>query len=131
MGPGVLAVGSAGSSIDFSARVTSAKVVPKVDAEDDVLTLAGTTESGDRTYTYTLDATVYQDDLRDGELVEFTWLNAGAVLPVTFTPFAGGKSVTGDVLIDPMEIGGDVGKKNQSDIKWAFIGAAELVDDLA
>jgi hypothetical protein len=131
MGPGVLAVGSAGSLVDFSKRCTSVKVAWKVDAEDDTPTLDGGVESGDRTYSATLEATVYQDDLRDGELSRFSWEQKGNVLPATFTPFAGGTSITGEVMVDPLDVGGDVKKKNTSDIKWAFVGEPELVDDLS
>lgn len=130
LGPGVLSVGSAGSPIDFSRRCTSVKVTWSVKTEDDTPVLSGDVEPGDRTYTATLEAKVYQDDLRDGELTAFTWENKGASLPATFTPFTGGKSITGDVVVDPMDVGGDIGKKNQSDIKWAFVGEPELVDDL-
>jgi hypothetical protein len=130
MGPGVLTVGSAGSPVDMSSRCTSVKVTWKVNAEDDTPTLDGGVESGDRTYTATLEATIYQDDLRDGEVARFTWEQKGTAQPATFTPFTGGTSITGEVIVDPLDIGGDVAKKNTSDIKWAFIGEPELVDDL-
>jgi hypothetical protein len=131
MGPGVLSVGSVGSPIDFSKRVTSVRVAWSVDAEDDTPVLSGDVEPGDRTYTATLEASVYQDDLRDGELIEFTWANKGTQQPATFTPFSGGKSITGEVIVDPIDVGGDINIKNQSDIKWAFVGEPELVDDLS
>lgn len=130
LGPGVLAVGSAGSPQDFSSRCTSVKVTWSVKTEDDTPVLTGGVEPGDRTYTATLEAKVYQDDLRDGELTAFSWDNKGQALPATFTPFTGGKSITGTVVVDPLDVGGDVGKKNQADIKWAFVGEPELVDDL-
>ena len=34
------------------------------------------------------------------------------------------------VSVSPLDIGGDVGKKNTSDLKWACVGEPELVDDL-
>lgn len=131
LGPGVLTVGAVGSPLDFAGRCTSVKIVPKVDTEDDVLTLDGTTEAGDRTYTATLEATCFQDDLTAGGLVDYSWAHKGEVHPATFTPYNGGRSIVGEVVIDPLEIGGDVGKKNTSDIKWAFVGFPDLVDDLA
>jgi hypothetical protein len=130
LGPGVLSVGAAGSPLDFSNRCTSVTVKWGVKTEDDVLTLAGTTESGDRTYTATLEANVYQDDLADGGLIDYTWANKGTVQPATYTPYTGGKSITGEVVIDPIDVGGEVGKKNKADIKWAFVGEPELIDDL-
>jgi hypothetical protein len=130
LGPGVLSVGAAGSPLDISNRCTSVTVKWGVKTEDDVLTLAGTTESGDRTYTATLEANVYQDDLTDGGIIDYTWTNKGTVQPAVYTPYTGGKSITGDVVIDPIDVGGEVGKKNKSDIKWAFVGEPELIDDL-
>lgn len=131
MGPGVLTIGSAGSPIDISRRCTSVSVKWSANAEDDTPVLSGDVEAGDRTYTATLEAKVYQDDLRDGELTKFTWANKGTQQPATFTPWDDSDSITGTVLIDPLDVGGDVGKKNQSDIKWAFVGEPEFADNLA
>lgn len=130
MGPGLLTVGSAGSPQDISKRCTSVKIAWGVDAEDDTPVLSGDVEAGDRTYTATLEATVYQDDLRDGEFVSWSWQYKGEQFPFTFTPFTDGRSVSGIVLVDPLDVGGDVKKKNTSDIKWACLGEPELVDDL-
>jgi len=133
LGPGSLAIGAVGSSVDFAPRCTSAKIVPKVDTSDDVPVLDGSTVAGDRTYSATLEATVYQDDLYPGPggLVDFSWANRGLQVPATYTPYAGGRAITGELIVDPLEIGGDVGKKNTSDLKWAFVGFPELVDDLS
>jgi hypothetical protein len=133
LGPGSLTVGAVGSPLDFSGRCTSAKVTWKVDTSDDVPTLDGGTVSGDRTYSATLEATVYQDDLYPGPggLIDYSWTNKGTQVPATYTPYDGGRAITGELVVDPLDVGGDVGKKNTSDIKWAFIGEPELVDDLS
>lgn len=130
LGPGSLSVGSAGSTIDLAVRCRAASVTWGVDEEDSVPLLSGATSAGDRTYTATLEATLEQDDLVDGSVVRFTWDHKGEQLPASFTPYATGPSITGEVMVDPMDVGGDVGKKNTSDIKWVFIGEPELVDDL-
>jgi hypothetical protein len=53
------------------------------------------------------------------------------VVPFTFAPFGdAGRSITGELVVDPLDVGGDVGKKNTSDLKWACLGEPELVDDL-
>lgn len=130
LGPGTLTVGAAGSPIDFSHRCKSAKVTWKVDQTDDVPMLDGSTSAGDRTYTATLEAEVMQDDLTEGGLVDYSWGNKGSQVPFTFTPYTGGRSVTGELVVDPLDVGGDVGVKNTSDIKWACVGEPELVDDL-
>jgi hypothetical protein len=130
LGPGTLTVGAVGSPLDFSGRCTSVAVTWKVDTEDDVPLLSGGVEAGDRTYTATLEATVYQDDLSAGGLIDYSWSHKGAVVPATFTPYTGGRAITGQLVIDPLDVGGDVGKKNTSDLSWAFLGEPELTDDL-
>jgi hypothetical protein len=91
MGPGVLTIGSAGAPLDFSGRCTKAAVTWKVDTSDDVAVLSGDTIAGDRTYTATLEATVYQDDLTAGGLVDYSWAHKGETVPFTFQPYAGGR----------------------------------------
>jgi hypothetical protein len=51
-------------------------------------------------------------------------------VPFTFTPYAGGRSITGELKVGPLDVGGDVKKKNTSDLKWGCVGEPELVDDL-
>jgi len=129
LGPGVLTVGSAGSPVDFSNRCKAARVTWGVDTSDDTPMLDGSTSAGDRTYTATLEATLEQDDLYPGGIIDYSWAHKGTEQPATFTPY-GGRSITGTVVVDPLDVGGDVGSKNTSDLKWAFVGEPELVDDL-
>lgn len=131
LGPGVLTVGEPGSPLDFSGGCTAVAIRWSVDNEDDTPVLSGTTVAGDRTYTAALEATVFQDDLTEGGLVDYSWANKGTQVPFTFTPYNGGRSVVGELIVDPLDVGGDVAKKNTSDIAWACVGEPELVDDLA
>lgn len=133
LGPGALTVGAVGAPLDFSGRCTSAKITWKVDTSDDVPTLDGGTVAGDRTYGATLEATVYQDDLYPGVggLVDYSWTNKGSQVPFTYTPYTGGRAITGELIVDPLDVGGDVAKKNTSDLKWGCVGEPELVDDLS
>jgi hypothetical protein len=130
MGPGVLTVGAVGAPLDFSGRCTKASVTWKVDTSDDVVVLSGATIAGDRTYTATLEATVYQDDLTAGGLIDYSWAHKGQTVPFTFQPYAGGRAITGELTIDPLDVGGDVEKKNTADLKWGCVGEPELTDDL-
>ena len=131
MGPGTLTVGSPGATIDFSGRCTQVSVTWKGNKTNDVEVLSGDTLAGDRSWEATLEATVYQDDLVEGGLVDYSWRNRGTQVPFTFTPYSGGRSITGELIIDPLDVGGDVGKKNTSTIKWGTVGEPELVDDLS
>jgi hypothetical protein len=131
MGPGTLTVGAVGSPLDFSGRCTSASITWKMSKTTDVETLDGSVIAGDREYEATLEAKVYQDDLTAGGLVDYSWTHRGEQVPFTFTPYAGGRSIVGELLVDPLDVGGDVGKKNQSDLKWGTVGEPTLVDDLS
>lgn len=130
VGPGVLTIGEVGTPLDLSAQVKSVKVTPKVNKEDDTPVLSGATLEGDRTYDWTLSATLLQD-LSDGGLIEYSWANAGTEVPFTFTPStAAGKAVTGTLVVDPVELGGDAKTKPTSDVEWGIVGTPELGTDL-
>lgn len=130
MGPGTFTIGSVGSPLDLTAQVTSLKVSPSADAEDSIVTLSGDTLAGERTYSWTLGGTLVQD-LTDAGMFDYTWTNKGTQVPFTFTPStAAGRSVTGTVIVDPLEIGGDVKKKNTTDFEWVIVGDPELGADL-
>lgn len=130
MGPGTLTIGSVGAPVDFSGQVSKCAVKWKGKSGDALVMLDGSALAGDREYTVTLEATVMQD-LTDGGSLEWTWTNKGQELPFTFTPStAAGKSVSGVVVVDPLDIGGDVGKKNTSDLSWDVVGTPVLTDDL-
>jgi hypothetical protein len=131
LGPGTLTVGAVGSPVDFSNRCTSVTVTWKEDKVDDVPTLSGATIAGERNYTATLEAKAFQDDLQVGGLIDYSWANKGAEVPFTFTPYSGGRSITGNLIVGPLDVGGDVDKKNTSDIKWTCVGEPALVDDLS
>jgi hypothetical protein len=130
MGPGLLTIGAVGSPVDFTAQVTKCTVKWKGKSSDSVITLSGDALAGDREYTVTLDFTVLQD-LTDNGSLEWTWDHKGDQVPFTFTPStAAGKSVSGTVVVDPLDIGGEVGKKNTSDGSWDVVGTPVLTDDL-
>jgi hypothetical protein len=130
VGPGVLALGAVGTSVDWSAQVKGCKVTPKVNAEDNVNVLSGGQLAGERTYDWSLSATVVQDLSDDGN-VEWSWEHAGEEVPFTFTPStAMGKSVTGTLIVDPLELGGDAKTKPTSDLEFSIVGTPALGADL-
>lgn len=130
MGDGQLLIGATGSPLDFSGRATKVTLTWKEDSSDDVEVLSGDVLAGDTDYTATLEATVYQDDLRDGGVVDYSWDNKGAEVPFRFQPFSGGRVISGTLRVSPLDVGGDVGKKNTSELKWACIGEPTLVANL-
>jgi hypothetical protein len=122
LGTGTLTIGATGSPVDFSAQVTKVVVTWDKEKEDNVPVLSGEELEGDSTYTAKLTATLLQDFTDDG-IVDWSWQNKGSVVPFEFEPNTEvGRSVTGMVTVDPIDLGGDVKKKNTSDIEWDCVG---------
>jgi hypothetical protein len=123
LGPGVLTIGDTATGLDLSCQLSAAKVEWDKDKEDDVPTLCGDTIAGGITYTAKLTATVLLD-LSDQGMVDFTWTNKGQQYPFVFEPStAEAKAVVGDLIVDPLDVGGDEVKKNMSvDLEWDIVG---------
>lgn len=122
LGPGSLVLGEIGTQLDLSCQLTNARVSWEVDAEDSEVTLCGDVIGGARTYTATLAGSVFQDVQADG-VIDYTWKNKGAEVPFKFVPADTEKAViTGRVIIDPVEIGGNVRARNKSDFEWTCVG---------
>lgn len=119
LGPGELKIG--GDELDISCQMTSVKVTWDIDEDDPVPVLCGGSMPGDTTYTAKLEGEAYQDLTANG-IVDYTWRNRGEIKTVEFTPSTGKAKITGSIVIQPLEIGGDVGKKNTSDIEFSFAG---------
>ena len=130
MGPGTFSIGSVGTPLDLTAQVTTLSVEFSEEVDDSVPTLSGESLEGEATYPATLTGTLIQDLTEDG-MYDYTWTNKGVIVPFTFTPSTVvGRSVTGNCRIAPLNLGGDVKKKNTTDFTWAIIGDPVLGDDL-
>ena len=122
MGPGTLVLGSVGTQLDISCQITSFKVAAEADAEDSEPVLCGDNIPGQRNYNWTVSGTAFQDVETDG-LIDFTWKHAGTEMPFKFVPDSSTKSaITGRVMVDPVEYGGDVNVKNKSEFEWTAVG---------
>lgn len=123
LGPGTFNFGSAGSNLDMSCQLTNLLIQAEGESEDALLTLCGDSVAGARTYAWTVSGTVLQDIEANG-VIDYTWKNAGKEVPFKFIPDSTGKAaVTGRLMIDPIALGGDVGKKNTSDFEFAVVGS--------
>lgn len=129
LGPGSLVLGEIGTELDLSCQMTNVVVQWEVDAEDAEPTLCGGSIGGARTYTATLAGSVFQDIETDG-VVDYTWKNKGVEVKFKFIPdSAGTAEVTGTVVIDPINLGGDVRTRNKSDFEWQCVGDPIFVAD--
>jgi hypothetical protein len=123
LGPGVLTIGATGTDLDMSCQVSAAKVEWDKDKEDDTPVLCGETVAGGITYSAKLTMSVLLD-LSDQGMVDYTWLHKGEQMPFVFEPnTTAGKAVTGELIVDPLDVGGDEVKKNMSvDAEWDIVG---------
>ena len=122
VGPGTLIFGETGSQLEISTLTKSAKVTWSVDQEDDELFLAGNVEAGERKFTATLSVTARQELKKDG-IVDWSWNTRGTDTPFQGVPARTAEGqVSGRVVITPIDLGGEVGKKPTSDFEWKCVG---------
>ena len=130
LGPGSLVFGTiSAEALDISCQVTACKVTFDSDKEDDLPTLCGGSITGEKIYTAKLEFSAAQDLEKDG-LIDFTWRNAGKEMPVKFIPLNGeAAAIDGTVVMDPAEFGGDVKKRNISEMEYDFVGLPTFTSD--
>src|SRR5262245_20119802 len=126
LGPGLLTIGATGTEVDFTCQVTAAHVDWEVDEGDDTQVLCGEAVPGERAYSATLAGTLFQDlgAAAPGGIVEYSWDHKGEEVPFTFVPnTAAAVQVEGNVIVDPLTVGGDESGANMtSDFEWAIVG---------
>lgn len=120
LGPGTLTVGETGTDIDLSAQVTQVTVTWENNEEEAVPVLSGEMIPGDDSFTATLEATLFQDMTEDG-IIDWSWSNRGKIVPVEFQPTTGTAKVTGTIKVMPVALGGEMRRKNTSDVSWPFV----------
>lgn len=126
LGPGLLTIGETGDAKELSVRCTSAAVEWERDKEDDIPVLSGDEVAGEVKYSATLKGKILQDFDSDG-LLAWSWQNKGEIMPCIFVPRTDSSiQVTGNVRINPFNLGGDVKKQNDSDFELDFIGEPVL-----
>src|SRR5262245_43884375 len=129
LGPGELSIGETGTAIDFTCQVTAAHVDWEADVGDDTQVLCGETVPGERTYTSTLAGTLYQDlGATPAGIVDYSWSHKGEEVPFVFVPnTAAAVQVAGNLILDPLTVGGDeAGANMTSDFEWAIVGEPVL-----
>lgn len=130
LGPGLLTIGDSAAQQDISCRLSAAWVKWDKDKEDNTPVLCGDEIAGSTVYTAKLTGTIAQD-LEDKQgIVNYSWTHKGETVPFVFVPStAGGQQVTGEVTIDPLDVGGDEVKKNMmTDFEWDCVGEPALSD---
>ena len=124
LGPGTLTLGPVATPVDVSCQVISAQVEVSMDKDDDETTLCGDVVAGDSTFTATLSGSVFQDLASATGLVAYSWENMGTTVEFEYIPnTADAAKVAGDVIVQPITVGGDEPKKRmRSDFEWQCVG---------
>lgn len=129
VGPGTLTLGESGTLATFSSQVTACRVVPTVENEDPIDVLSGEQAPGDRSESWALAGTLLQDLGATDSTTEFLFEHRGEQMPFEFIPSsAAGKTITGTVIPEAIEMGGDAKTKPTSDFEWQIVGEPDLGD---
>ena len=120
LGPGTLTIGETGSGQEMAKQTTAVAIEPSYSDGDRQIVLSGDVDQEAAEWEGTLTATFFQDYEAEG-LLAWTWQNDGKTLPFTFVPnSAAGFEVSGEVVIRPATIGGDVDTENTSEVEWSL-----------
>jgi hypothetical protein len=123
VGAGSLTIGASTALVNFSGQVTSCRLVPSVDQGDNIAVLSGESVAGDRTESWTLEGTLLQDFGTANGTTEKLFTMRGATHVFEFIPnTAKGKKITGSLVVEAIEIGGDVNTKPTSDFTFTLVG---------
>lgn len=123
VGAGQLTIGALTDLTNFSSQTTSVKLVPDVDQDDPIKVLSGESVAGDRTESFTLEGSILQDFGSADAKTEWLFTHRGETHAFEFVPNTSkGKKITGSLVVEAVEIGGDVGTKPTSDFEFTVIG---------
>ena len=124
IGAGSLSIGAAGELTNFSGQITSARLVPSIDQGDSITVLSGESVSGDRSESFTLEGTLLQDFGTTDSTTEWLFTERGETHVFEFIPnTAKGRKITGSLVVEAVEVGGDVTTKATSDFTFVLVGA--------
>lgn len=131
LGPGSLEFGSGPLDASSQANKIEVQFEEAVETEEAIPMLSGEEQPEEETPSYKakLVATFLQDTLADSGLIAYSWAHAGENVPCRFVPNdALEREVTGTVCMVPINLGGEVKKRNTSDVTMRFIGMPDLGD---
>ncbi|WP_166985204.1 hypothetical protein [Canibacter zhoujuaniae] len=126
-GSGTFTVGESDSLTAFDGQVTSVTLEPDVSQDDDIEVLSGNFIEGERKESWTLSGSLLNDFGQSESLVEFCFENRGKKLPFKFTPNrSAAKVISGQLVVEAVAIGGDVGETPSTDFEFKLVGVPLL-----
>ncbi|MCM3577448.1 hypothetical protein M3686_04775 [Micrococcus luteus] len=127
VGPGSLSIGDDLALTTFESQVTSIRLTPDVKSEKPVPVLSGESVAGDRTESFTIEGEMFQDFGSTSSRTEWLFEHRGQEHPFVYVPSnQKGKKITGTLVVEAIDIGGDVQTKPTSKFKFDLVGAPEI-----
>ena len=126
---GSLTLGTA-PGVEYACQQTNVRVTPEHNEEGEAVeTLCGDVLSPSATTTWSLNGTAIQDwDAPGGvSFIQYSWETNGETVPFTWTPNEGATTITGNVTVRALEMGGDVNTRITSDFEWPIAGEPTAV----
>ena len=118
LGPGLLTFGTAGTAKEFGAAVTNTVLEPSASGGEVLKVLSGDELVDEGEETWVLKGSILQS-YDAASLLKWCFDNSGTTLPFVFTPRADEDlSVTGDVLVRAVAVGGDINARAKSDFSF-------------
>jgi hypothetical protein len=121
---GKLLLGTA-PGVEYACQQTNVRIVPEHNEEgDEVETLCGDVLTPSTTTSWSLQGTAIQDwDSTSGvSFIKYSWESNGVTVPFSWQPNAGATTITGNVTVRALELGGDVNTRITSDFTWPLAG---------
>lgn len=121
---GSLLLGTA-PGVEYACQQTNVRIVPEHNEEGDTVeTLCGDLLTPSTTTTWSLQGTAIQDWDAPGGLsfVQYSWENNGETVDFEWTPNAGATTISGEVTVRAVEMGGDVNTRITTDFEWPLAG---------
>lgn len=126
---GKLLLGTA-PGVEYACQQTNVRIVPTHNEDgDEVETLCGDILTAATTTSWAMQGTSIQDwDTTGGvSFVQYSWQNDNVTVPFSWQPNAGASTLTGNVTVRALEIGGDVNKRITTDFDWPLTGKPTAV----
>lgn len=127
VGPGTLTIGATDALTSFSSQIRSARIVPNVDKGDPIDVLSGEQAPGDRTESVQLVISLQSDFGHAESRTEWLWEHRGEQHPFEYVPNNTlSRKITGTLVVEPIEIGGDVKSKPAHEVTFDLVGDPEF-----